>query len=127
MKYNSIDEYIATCDEDVKGILQQIRSTIQLASPNAVECISYNIPTFKLNGKSLLHFAAFKYHIGLFATPSGHIKFEKEFAKYKSGKGSVQFPLSKEMPFGLITKVVGFRTKEIMQSQTIRVLKSHRF
>lgn len=114
MKFSTINEYISTCDADVKPILQQIRETIQAASPNAIECISYNIPTFKLLGKSLIHFAAFKNHIGLFATPTGHKQFEKEFSKYKGGKGSVQFPIDKKIPLSLIAKVVKFRTKEVL-------------
>lgn len=83
-----IDQYILGFPPDVQGILTEIRKTIQLAVPNAEECISYAIPTFKLDGKSLVHFAAFNKHIGFYATPTGHSAFADELSHYKQGKGS---------------------------------------
>jgi len=111
-KANSITEYIATFPKDVQKILEQVRYTIKKAAPGAEETISYGIPTFTFNGKNLVHFAAFKNHIGFYATPTGHKEFEKELSIYKQGKGSVQFPLDKPMPLSLITKIVKFRVKE---------------
>ncbi len=110
-KPNNIDEYISSFPKDIQIILEQVRATIQKAAPDATETISYSIPTFKLNG-NLVHFAAFKNHIGFYATPTGHKAFEKELSIYKQGKGSVQFPLDKRMPLALITKIVKYRVKE---------------
>jgi uncharacterized protein YdhG (YjbR/CyaY superfamily) len=111
-KPSSIDEYIASFSIDIQNILKQIRATIKKAAPNAEESISYGMPTYKLFGKRLAYFAAFKSHIGFYAIPTGHTEFEKELLKYKQGKGSVQFPLDKPMPLSLITKIVKFRVKE---------------
>lgn len=107
----TIDSYIATFPEDVQAILQQVRQTIHEAAPEATEAISYQMPTFKLYG-NLVHFAAFKNHIGFYPVPSGMEAFQEELAAYKQGKGSVQFPLDKPMPFDLITKMVKFRVAE---------------
>jgi len=110
-KYNDINDYIADFPKDIQQILKQIRATINKAAPRAEEAIKYAIPTFILNG-NLVHFAAYKNHIGFYATPSGHIQFKKELSCYKQGKGSVQFPLDEPMPLGLITKIVKFRVKQ---------------
>ena len=80
--------------------------------PGAVEAISYQIPTFKLNGNNLVHFAAWKDHIGFYATPSGNAAFKKELSQYKVAKGSIQFPLDEPIPYDLVTKMVLFRVKE---------------
>ena len=107
----SINEYIASFPEDIQKVLEQVRETISQAAPEAGETINYGIPTFTLNG-NLVHFAAFKNHIGFYATPTGHEAFAEELSKYKQGKGSVQFPLNKPMPLELITSIVQFRIKE---------------
>jgi uncharacterized protein YdhG (YjbR/CyaY superfamily) len=107
-----IDEYIAGFPADVQEILQKIRLTIQKAAPKAGETISYQMPTFTLNGTYLVYFAAFKNHIGFYPTPSGTEKFQKELAVYKGGKGSIRFPLDAPMPYSLITRIVKFRAKE---------------
>lgn len=109
--FASIDEYIATFPEDIQKILQEIRATIQAAAPDAKEKISYQMPTFTLNG-NLVHFAAFKKHIGFYPTPSGTEAFQKELSVYKGAKGSVQFPLDQPMPLALIQKIVEFRVTE---------------
>lgn len=111
----TIDEYIAAYPVEVQTMLEEVRSIIKQTAPNAVETISYAIPTFKLNGKNLVHFAAFKNHIGLYATPAGHEAFEKELAQYKQGKGSVQFPLDQPMPLDLIKRIAEFRVTEVLQ------------
>ena len=113
-KPNDIDEYIAGFPKDTQKILKQIRATIKEAAPEAEETISYAIPTFTLKG-NLVHFAAFKNHIGFYPAPTGNEAFKKEFSVYKTGKGSVQFPLNKPMPLDLITKIVKFRVKENLQ------------
>ena len=107
----NIDTYIAGFPEDVQAILQKIRTTIQEVAPEATEAISYQMPTFKLNG-NLVHFAAYKNHIGFYPTPSGIEEFEKELSKYKGAKGSVQFPLDKPIPYDLIRRITEFRVRE---------------
>lgn len=113
----NIAEYIAAFPEATQEKLQLMRILIQENAPDAVETISYAVPTFKLNGKVLVHFAAFKNHIGFYALPTGNIAFEKDFSVYKTGKGSVQFPLDQELPRELIARVVQFRVKEVLQHQ----------
>jgi uncharacterized protein YdhG (YjbR/CyaY superfamily) len=109
--YKNIDSYIKTFPKDVQIILQKIRQTIQKAAPEATEAISYQMPTFKLNG-NLVHFGAWKNHIGFYATPSGNQAFKKQIARYKGAKGSIQFPLDEPMPYDLIRKMVTYRVKE---------------
>ena len=107
----NIDEYIADFPPDIQKILQKIRLTIRRAAPKAEETIKYRMPTFTLNG-NLVHFAAFKKHIGFYPTPTGTKEFQKELSIYKRAKGSVQFPLDQPIPFGLISQIVKFRVKE---------------
>jgi len=109
--YKSIDDYISGFPVEVQYLLQQVRLKIKELAPRAKEAISYGIPTFKLNG-NLVHFAAFKNHIGLYPTPSGLEEFEKELSPYKQGKGSVQFPLDKPLPLDLIGKIVAYRVRK---------------
>lgn len=111
----NIDEYISGFPADVQKILQKIRATIQKAAPEATEAteaISYQIPTFKLGGKNFIHFAAFKKHIGLYPAPRGVDEFEPELSAYEGGKGTVQFPLDKAIPYDLIKRIVKFRIKQ---------------
>jgi len=91
-KYQTVDEYIKAFPKDVQGVLKKMRQTIKEAAPGAIETISYQIPTFKLNGKGLVYFAAFQSHIGFYPIHAGVEGFEKELSQYKQGKGSVQFP-----------------------------------
>jgi uncharacterized protein YdhG (YjbR/CyaY superfamily) len=107
----TIDEYIAGFPPDVQDILQKIRLSIHQAAPDAQEAISYQMPTFKLNG-NLVHFAAFKKHIGFYPVPSGIEAFKDELSAYHQGKGSVQFPLDQPIPYDLIRRIVQFRVQE---------------
>lgn len=109
-----IDSYIADFPKEVQKLLQQLRTTISKAAPNATERIKYAIPTFYLNG-NLVHFAAYKNHIGFYPAPSGIKKFEKELSRYKGAKGSVQFPIAEPLPLDLVKKIVEFRVTENMQ------------
>jgi uncharacterized protein YdhG (YjbR/CyaY superfamily) len=109
--FDSIDGYIKTFPPDVQKILEKMRQTIQKAAPEAVEAISYQMPTFKLDG-NLVHFAAFKKHIGFFPTSSGVAAFKNELSTYATSPGTVQFPLDKPIPYDLVTKIVLFRRKE---------------
>lgn len=111
--YKTIDQYIADFPPEVQGILQTIRATIREAAPGATEAISYQMPTFKLHG-NLVHFAAYKNHIGFYPVPTGIEAFKDELSVYKQGKGSVQFPLDQPMPYDLIRRIVGFRVAENM-------------
>ena len=111
-QFKTIDDYIKTFPPEVQSILQKMRRTIHTAAPGAAEAISYQMPTFKLNGKNLVHFAGWKNHIGFYPQPSGTSAFQKELSPYNSAKGSVQFPLNKPIPFKLVEKIVKFRVKE---------------
>jgi len=107
----TIDEYISQYPVELRSILEKMRQTIKKAAPDAEEAISYKIPTFKLNG-NLVHFAAFKDHIGFFPTSSARKVFPKELSKYKGGKGTVQFPLDEPIPYDLVRKIVKFRVRK---------------
>jgi uncharacterized protein YdhG (YjbR/CyaY superfamily) len=108
----TIDEYIAAFPREIQNILQRIRRTIRKAAPDAQEAIKYQLPTFVLHG-NLVHFGAFKEHIGFYPTPSGIIAFKKELASYPNARGSVQFSLDQPIPFGLIQRIVAFRVQEV--------------
>ncbi|PKL79132.1 MAG: hypothetical protein CVV25_09060 [Ignavibacteriae bacterium HGW-Ignavibacteriae-4] len=108
---NTISDYIATFVPEIQSLLNQMRETISKAAPDAEECISYAIPTYKLHG-NLVHFAAAKSHIGFYPAPSAILHFTEELAGFKSAKGSVQFPCSQPLPLELITKIVKFRVQE---------------
>jgi uncharacterized protein YdhG (YjbR/CyaY superfamily) len=111
---NDIDKYISGFPAEIQTMLEQIRMAIRKAAPQAEETIKYAMPTFVLNG-NLVHFAAFKNHIGFYPVPSGIEAFKEELSVYKGAKGSVQFPLDKPMPLNLITKIVEFRVKENLE------------
>ena len=106
-----IDEYIAGFPKDIQKTLNKIRSTIKKAAPKAEEAISYQIPTFRLNG-NLIHFAAYKNHIGLYPAPRAVEKFKKELERYGNSKATIKFPLDEPVPYDLITKIVEFRVKQ---------------
>lgn len=107
----SIDQYIQEFPKEIQALLTEMRSAIHLAAPQAIEKISYQMPTFYLNG-NLVHFAAFKNHIGFYPTPSGITAFADELKGYTHAKGSVQFPIDKPLPLELIKKIVEFRVME---------------
>jgi len=106
-----IDKFISGYPEDVQEILNKVRATIRESAPDAEETINYGIPTFTLKG-NLVHFSAFKTHIGFYPTPTGIEKFKKELSAYEGAKGSVKFPLDQPIPYALISKIVRFRVKE---------------
>ncbi len=108
---NVIDEYIAGFPEDIRPLLEQVRNVIKKVAPEAEECISWGMPTFKQNG-NLVHFAGHKNHIGFYPAPSGIDAFKKELSDYKMSKGAVQFPLNKPIPLELIAKIVQYRVHE---------------
>lgn len=110
----TVDDYIANFPPEIQEILQNIRMTIKSAAPQAEEIISYQMPTFRLEG-NLVHFAAFKNHIGFYPTPTGIKQFEDELSAYHGGKGSIQFPLTQPIPYELINRIVNFRVKENLE------------
>lgn len=109
--FTNTEEYIARFDEPVRVRLEQIRSVIRDIVPEAEERISYQMPTFYLNG-NLVHFAAFDKHIGLYPGPSGISAFEEELTPYKHAKGSVQFPLDQPLPIELVKRIAAYRADE---------------
>lgn len=109
---NPIDQYIDTFPPEVQVQLRKIRSLILQIAPDAEEAMAYGMPGYKTQGKPLVYFAGYKNHIGLYALPTGHAAFAAELAGYKQGKGSVQFPLNKPMPFDLIERIIRFRYTE---------------
>ena len=111
-KFNTISEYIATFPKEIQLILEKIRKLIKETAPKAEEAISYQIPTFKLNKKNLVHFAAFKNHIGIYPTPTGMEAFKEKLSVYESGKGSVKIPLNKPIPYDLIKEIVEYLVKK---------------
>jgi uncharacterized protein YdhG (YjbR/CyaY superfamily) len=112
-KFEDIDTYISSFPIETQKILEQVRATIRKAAPQSKERINYGIPTFTLNG-NLVHFAAFKNHIGFYPTPSAIEAFKKELSVYEGAKGSVKFPIDQPMPLDLISKIVKFRVEECL-------------
>ncbi len=112
----TIDDYIKNFPNKTQKLLETMRQTIRKAAPQAVEAISYQIPTFKLNG-NLVHFAAYNNHIGFYPTSSGTKAFKKELSQYKGAKGSVQFPIDEPIPYDLVKKIVRFRLKENLEKK----------
>lgn len=113
------DEYIAGFPAELRQILEKIRTTIKTAAPHAQETIKYGMPTFTLDG-NLVHFAAFKKHIGLFPPVKGDQKLKKQLSVYEGEKGSLKFPLDAPIPYALIAKVVKVRVKENLQRAKAR-------
>jgi uncharacterized protein YdhG (YjbR/CyaY superfamily) len=109
---NSIDEYIAGFPPETQKVLEELRALIKASAPEATETISYAIPTFDLSGHHLVHFAGYEKHIGFYPTGRGIEAFKEELKPYKSGKGSVQFPLGQPMPADLVRRIVEFRVAE---------------
>ena len=112
IRFSSIDEYIASFPEDIQKIMNQLRETIKAAAPDAEEKISYNMPTFTLNGKYLVYFAGWKNHIAFYGAPKGIPEINEDLSAYESGQGTLQFPYKEPMPLDLITKIVIFRAAE---------------
>lgn len=109
--FTSIDDYIFAQPQEYQAMLEKVRATIRKAAPTAEEYIGYGMPGYKLNGP-LVYFALFTHHLGFYATPAGHEEFKEELSRYKQGKGSVQFPLDKAIPYALITRIVKFRVMD---------------
>jgi uncharacterized protein YdhG (YjbR/CyaY superfamily) len=122
VRFTSIDEYIAAFPEPIQTILSELRAVIQAAAPEAIEKISYQMPTFDLKG-NLVHFAAFKNHIGFYPTPGGIEAFKDELAVYQGAKGSIRFPIDQPLPFDLIRKIVQARVAENLRKAELKAGK----
>jgi uncharacterized protein YdhG (YjbR/CyaY superfamily) len=114
--YPTIDDYIEGQPENLRVVLQKIREVISDVAPQATESISYGIPTFKLHGKNLVHFAAFSDHYSFFPTSSGIEAFKKELEEYNISKGTIRLPNDKDLPLNLIKAITEFRKKEIEEN-----------
>ena len=122
VRFDSMDEYIATFPEETQKILEELRVVIKSSAPEAEEKISYQMPTFALKG-NLVHFAAFKNHIGFYPTPSGIQAFRRELSVYEGAKGSIKFPIDKPLPLDLISKIVKFRVVENLKNARMKSSK----
>ena len=122
IKFKDIDDYIKCFPKDVQLLLEQMRKTISKVAPAATETISYQMPAFVLNG-NLVYFAGYKNHIGFYPGAAGIAAFKKELSVYKSAKGSVQFPIDKPLPLGIITRIVQFRVKANMEKAKAKKIK----
>jgi len=105
-KFATVEEYVSSFPEHVQIILEEVRRTIRKAAPEADETISYQMPTLTLNGRSLVYFAAWKHHIGLYPIPTADEAFERELAPYRAAKNTVRFPLAEPIPYDLIERLV---------------------
>ena len=114
-KFETIDEYVEAFPEKVQRILQKLRDVARKAAPEAIESISYDMPTFKLDGKRLVYFSAWKNHIGFYSIPKGNEAFRKELSPFEGPKGSLRFPLDQPIPYDLVKKIVVLRVKEIRE------------
>lgn len=114
----TIDDHINSFSGEKRERLLKMRSVIKNTAPDATETISYGIPTFKLQGKNLVHFAGYKHHIGFYPAPRSIEKFKQELKEYKGGKGTIQFPYDKPIPWELVERIVKFRIQEINTSKT---------
>jgi uncharacterized protein YdhG (YjbR/CyaY superfamily) len=116
----SVDAYIVAFSPDVQAMLEQIRTTIRETAPDAQETISYGMPTFTLNGRYLVYFAAYKRHIGLYPAPVGAAEFHEAVSRYGAGKGTLKFPLDQPLPLDLIRSIVQFRIKQNSERSAIK-------
>src|SRR5216684_5671994 len=116
-KFETMDRYIESFPENVQSVLEKLRATVRKAAPEAVESISYDMPTFKLHGERLVYFSAWKNHIGFYSIPEGNEAFRKELSPYAGEKGSLWFPFDKPIPYDLVKKIVMLRVKEIHEKK----------
>lgn len=111
-QYATIDEYIADQNDERQIVLQQFRSIIKKAAPQAEEVISYGMPAFKQNGSVLVYFASGKNRYGFYPTPKPIEVFKNKLIAYKTSKGAIQFSSDKPLPAQLITDIIKYRINE---------------
>lgn len=112
-KTEEIDKYIAGFNPEVQSILKKMRTTIKEIVPEAEETMGYGVPTFKLNGKNLIHYAAFKAHIGLYPGPDAIKAFSGELKPYETSKGTIRLPLDSPIPYDLIVNITAYCVDQI--------------
>ncbi|MEZ4910908.1 MAG: DUF1801 domain-containing protein [Saprospiraceae bacterium] len=112
-KFDTVEAYLSELDDHPRALITAIHEKIRTSVPEAQSCIAYNMPAFKYKGKPLVYFAAFKQHIGLYALPQSNTEFSESLKVYKTGKGSIQFPINAPLPYDLIEMIVRFRKEEI--------------
>lgn len=120
--FETIDQYISNYPPEIQDILEKIRGVVKVAAPEATEKISYQMPTFVLHG-NLVHFAAYKNHIGLYPAPSGIEAFKQQLSPYKGAKGSIRFPLDEPIPYELIGEIVKYRVAENIEKAANKKVK----
>lgn len=123
-QHQTIDDYIADFPDEVQVLLERVRATIRKAAPAAQEAVKYGVPTFVLKG-NLIHFGGFKNHIGLYPGPTAIAKFKNELVGYECSKGTVRFPLSKRIPFGLIGKITKCCVQQNLEKAAKKARKSN--
>lgn len=116
-KFETMNEYIESFPKNVQSTLEKLRDTVRKAAPEVVESISYDMPTFKLDGTRLVYFSAWKSHIGFYSIPKGNEEFRKELSPFEGPKGSLRFPLDHPIPYDLVKKIVVLRVKEIREKE----------
>ena len=115
-KYASVAEYMATLPDDRRAVMEQLRSTIRAAAPEATETISYNMPAFRLNGRFLVSYEAFKRHYSLFPWTDQMVAELGDAVKpYAVGKGTLRFPADQPIPLDLVSRIVEVRNREVAQ------------
>jgi uncharacterized protein YdhG (YjbR/CyaY superfamily) len=118
--FSTVNGYIRSFPSEVRKKLEQLQETIKETAPGAEETISYGIPTFDLHGRHLVHFAAFRHHIGFYPTPSAIEAFKDELSPYHLSRGTVQFPIDAPLPLDLVQRMVAFRVREVAEEKRKR-------
>lgn len=116
-KFETVDDYIASLPADVQAILEEVRRAIRKAAPGAEETISYQMPTFKLNGKYLVYFGGWKHHVGLYPIPGLDDGIERQLSEYRAAKDTLRFPLREPVPFELVERVVRLLTRKRLEGE----------
>jgi len=116
-EFKVIDDYIAKFPKETRDLMEELRQLIKEAAPEAEETISYGIPTFKINGKALVYFGAWKNHVGFYTGISAIEAFKEELNPYRQAKGTIQFPLNKPIPHDLVKKIVKFKIKTLQKTK----------
>jgi uncharacterized protein YdhG (YjbR/CyaY superfamily) len=114
-QFETIDEYIKPFPKDIQNILEKMRETVRKAAPEAEETISYRMPSFKLKGRVLVYFAAFRRHIGLY--PPAPREFKNEVSRYEGPKGNLKFPTDEPIPYDLVARIVLFRKNAVLDKK----------
>jgi uncharacterized protein YdhG (YjbR/CyaY superfamily) len=116
--FKSVDEYIASQPEAAHGVLERVRRIIRKALPGSEEVISYQIPAYKLNGRTVIYFAGWRQHYSLYPSTGRLVEaFKDDLARYEVSKGTIRFPLSEPVPVKLIAVVAKFRAKEVAERE----------